>query len=221
MLTSTTESCAALLWLALALAVCAGGSQGASLQDQLEKRAPFSSWAGKREVSSFQQHRPDLAQLLHDLQELYTIEGEEQAAGRIFSPVKRAPFSSWAGKKRAPFSSWAGKRAPFSSWAGKRAPFSSWAGKKRSSSEELWDDEPDEGMELASGHRIKRSSAEDEAVGDGGDDDDSLIHARRRRGANSFSAWGGKRFARNVQNSEIMPVRVMRPQRAAFSAWGG
>jgi len=46
-----------------------------------------------------------------------------------------------------------------------------------------------------------------------------------RRGANSFSAWGGKRaaelrrFARNAP--DLVPVRVLRPQRAAFSAWGG
>lgn len=127
-------------------------------------------------------------------------------------PGKRAPFSSWAGKK---------KRAPFSSWAGKRAPFSSWAG-KRSALAPL-EVEAVEDASNGVNRRFKRSSAEAaEEQGEG--------HLRQRRGANSFSAWGGKRasqlrrFTRNAPSAPGdggVPVRVLRPQRAAFSAWGG
>lgn len=173
----------------------------------LDKRAPFSSWAGKRS-----DHQADAAQLLHDLNELYMMQGgnDYEEVAPIHS-AKRAPFSSWAGK-RAPFSSWAGKRAPFSSWAGKRAPFSSWAGKRSAWPAQMEEEErPDEKL------RYKRSS-EEEA--------DDVMDVRQRRGANSFSAWGGKRaklrrFTRNVPIEGLVPVRVLRPQRAAFSAWGG
>ena len=207
-----------LLWsCVLLVCLCTLPSTGSSLAlapshgHESIKRAPFSSWAGKR--STLTAARPDMAQLMHDLQELYLLKGGENAeVAMMGSPAKRAPFSSWAGK-RAPFSSWAGKRAPFSSWAGKRAPFSSWAGKR--SSEEDWqlDDDVEEGP-----RRFKRSSEEEEGLVD--------EHARQRRGANSFSAWGGKRtqlrrFTRNVPTEGMVPVRVLRPQRAAFSAWGG
>ena len=203
------SSCALVLACGLfSLPAAAGSSLGAPSHDA-DKRAPFSSWAGKR--STLTATRPDMAQLIHDLQELYMLNGGAQEVDP--APVKRAPFSSWAGK-RAPFSSWAGKRAPFSSWAGKRAPFSSWAGKR--SSEETWDlDDAEEAP-----HRFKRSSDEEE------NEEEAGMHARQRRGANSFSAWGGKRsqlrrFTRNVPSDGMVPVRVLRPQRAAFSAWGG
>ncbi|TRY68455.1 hypothetical protein TCAL_14202 [Tigriopus californicus] len=191
--------------------------------------APFSSWAGKRSTSPQfpfpSARRPDLAQMMHELQELYTSEyGDDSSLHQEeeYLPMsKRAPFSSWAGK-RAPFSSWAGKRAAFSSWAGKRAPFSSWAG-KRSGGTGLGDRviEDDDSEEVSNNRRFKRSSEEELSLGSAGEP-----QVRSRRGANSFSAWGGKRaqlqrFTRDVHNDAMVPVRVMRPHRAAFSAWGG
>lgn len=219
----------------------------ASLSAAPSQAAPFSSWAGKRSGGGGFEgpaHQPDLAQLLHDLQELYMLQGGSPNDLEYLHPAaasaeKRAPFSSWAGK-RAPFSSWAGKRAPFSSWAGKRAPFSSWAGKRSGANGQLsgafLDDEDLAAVEAAdmeAKHRIKRSSVEDEAAAAEAAilDEDSLEeHARQRRGANQFSAWGGKRnsnnnnqlrrFTRNAAPN-LVSVKVMRPQRAAFSAWGG
>jgi hypothetical protein len=60
-----------------------------------------------------------------------------------------------------------------------------------------------------------------------------LQQLNKRGGGNSFSAWGGKKrsshfdFAkfikessRSRRNSGDLP-KVMRPARAAFSAWGG
>lgn len=192
--------------------------------------APFSSWAGKRSTSPqfpFQTaRRPDLAQMMHDLRELYTSENGDDSSlhqdqEEEYLPMsKRAPFSSWAGK-RAPFSSWAGKRAAFSSWAGKRAPFSSWAG-KRSGGFVNRIGEDDDAEDGSNNGRFKRSSEEEVSSGfEGGEPQE-----RTRRGANSFSAWGGKRaqlqrFTRDVHNDAMVPVRVMRPHRAAFSAWGG
>ncbi len=200
--------------------------------------AAFSSWAGKRSDSSNENdlanlllHRSspgEVQQLLRDLVRREQEEEEAAAAAAEYedlfgAPAKRAPFSSWAGK-RAPFSSWAGKRAPFSSWAGKRAPFSSWAG-KRSAEAPM---EPQEGDDdPGRPRRIKRSSAEAEEDSQ----EEGAAHTRQRRGANSFSAWGGKRanglrrFTRNAPNGDrsmsLVPVRVLRPSRAAFSAWGG
>ena len=198
--------------------------------------APFSSWAGKRSGPPMApsaaggqpgNHRADLAQILHDLRELYMLENYEDAenepqpqprypAVEDYYPAaqKRAPFSSWAGKKkRAPFSSWAGKR--------KRAPFSSWAGKRSAPIEDEEENETEEGA----ARRMKRSSEEDEELLAGGAAQEL---GRQRRGANSFSAWGGKRtallrrFTRDVHSdSGIVPVKVLRPHRAAFSAWGG
>lgn len=193
--------------------------------------APFSSWAGKRSAPLSLLHRPapatqDLAQLIHDLRELYMLQGGTsppgmEAADYAEEPTmdeqmeKRAPFSSWAGK-RAPFSSWAGKRAPFSSWAGKRAPFSSWAGKRSAPS---YDDDADAASSDEGKLRLKRSS------------DESGEFSRDTRSGNSFSAWGGKRvpllrFTRNApvaapSANQLVPVSRLRPQRAAFSAWGG
>ena len=148
--------------------------------DSFEKRAPFSSWAGKRAYPSHARN-PSVAEILREYEELQSMN----------------------------------KRAPFSSWAGKRAPFSSWAGKRSSPHfNHLEDSQEVRG-------RYKRSSGEDF------EDDDVEMHPRQRRGANSFSAWGGKRaelrrFTRNAPiESGLMPMRVLRPQRAAFSAWGG
>lgn len=181
----------------------AHGSYDVVEAQDLEKRAPFSSWAGKRSGDNrVVSLRPVVAELLREIQEL---RAEELENGARFD--KRAPFNSWAGKKRAPFSSWAGK---------KRAPFSSWAGKR--SSEETWDDEV---LDNNVKHRFKRSS--DESGEETGDDDHG--YARKRRGAGSFSAWGGKKRAtslrRFTRNAPIEGMRVLRPQRAAFSAWGG
>ena len=77
------------------------------------------------------------------------------------------------------------------------------------------------------GLRIKRSSAEYEP-----EDELESGAPRVRRGA-GFSAWGGKRsltentndvtgrrFARNT-NAVEEGHKVVRPARAAFSAWGG
>lgn len=57
-------------------------------------------------------------------------------------------------------------------------------------------------------------------------------HFDRHIRANSFSAWGGKRDdlaelikakleARSRRNSADSAIKVIRPARAAFSAWGG
>lgn len=208
--------------LSIQFAVGLGGGE-----DELmarEVRAPFSSWAGKRSVAPRQASSgvstEDLAQLIHDLKEIYMLERGKEVrefldhfpAGEPMSAEKRAPFSSWAGKR----SSFAGKRAPFSSWAGKRAPFSSWAGKRS-----LESDEDNSKV------RVKRSSDEDE---------DELERPRRSA---SFSAWGGKRSGgearrrivrqtgqtasnHNRDKAELKPLR--RPARShgsVFSAWGG
>jgi hypothetical protein len=196
--------------------------------------APFSSWAGKR--SGYGNDGPlmrgsgpgaaasndgrSVSKFLSELNSLYAAGYPRQ---QVMEDEDAAfPYASAAQQKRAPFSSWAGKRAPFSSWAGKRAPFSSWAGKRSAS---MLEEEPAEQEMMMSGHRFKRSSAEE-----GDDEEDEAVHTRDRRGANSFSAWGGKRnhqlkrFTRNAPNGRSMslvPVRVLRPSRAAFSAWGG
>lgn len=204
-------------------------SQGGALA------APFSSWAGKRSapaLSARADHRADLAQILHDLQELYLLENYEDQEPVVESHYPTAEDYYQVGQKRAPFSSWAGKRsgdmnkrAPFSSWAGKkkRAPFSSWAG-KRSAPTAINED-------AGEARRLKRSSEEgsDGLDQDGeGMNQEMVGHSRERRGANSFSAWGGKRtallrrFTRDVHSDAgIVPVKVLRPHRAAFSAWGG
>ena len=82
------------------------------------------------------------------------------------------------------------------------------------------------------GHRIKRSSAEfqldDDSEGEAGQ-----VSNRVRRGA-GFSAWGGKRSLTELNEDESSKKRVarntnaveeghrvVRPARAAFSAWGG
>ena len=54
---------------------------------------------------------------------------------------------------------------------------------------------------------------------------------RYRRGGSSFSAWGGKRndlvdyikahLAARSRRGDDSPIKVIRPARAAFSAWGG
>ena len=188
--------------------------------------APFSSWAGKRSEGGHG-GAPDLAQLLHDLQEFYMLQGSRYPA----APTE-LDYMPPSAEKRAPFSSWAGKRAPFSSWAGKRAPFSSWAGKRSGGPQPQEQDsflDDSDIAEMEAKHRIKRSSVEDEPfVHQIQEEGDSLEdHTRQRRGANQFSAWGGKRnqlhnrFTRNAPNNLLVPVKVMRPQRAAFSAWGG
>ena len=83
-------------------------------------------------------------------------------------------------------------------------------------------------QQLQAGHRFKRSS---------GEIDDDMEATRVRRGA-GFSAWGGKRslngdlsldsedfgkkrIARNTNAVEEGHKVVVRPARAAFSAWGG
>lgn len=191
---------------------CAQGSTGDdSLGMVRDTRAPFSSWAGKRSLpDEVNLSTDDLAQLIHELKELYMLEKGNQVREMMeklrgdlavdMSAEKRAPFSQWAGK-RAAFSSWAGKRAPFSSWAGKRAPFSSWAGKRSVSSEE----------EEEGNVRVKRSS-----------DESDEVHRERRQA--SFSPWGGKRsrFVRDVSKTEMKPLRrPARSQGQVFSAWGG
>ena len=197
--------------------------------------APFNSWAGKRSSSSVwspssevapssinQYTREELSRLIHELRDALVRQRQEEdeveedygpyyPTNLIAAADKRAAFNSWAGK-RAPFNSWAGKRAPFNSWAGKRAPFNSWAGKRSVG----------DSMDHS---RSKRSSGEEM------DDDDDSHRVRR---ANSFSAWGGKRarlrrFARNDADAvsdggdglSLGQIKVLRPNRAAFSAWGG
>ena len=80
----------------------------------------------------------------------------------------------------------------------------------------------------SAGHRFKRSSAELDI------DEESDGTTRVRRGA-GFSAWGGKRsLTENVDDDDFAKKRiarntnaaedghrVVRPARAAFSAWGG
>jgi hypothetical protein len=144
---------------------------------------------------------------------------------------KTTPFSSWAGKRSAPAEEEVlqryldeAKRAAFSSWAGKRAAFSSWAGKRADTSLDDYyvEQENDDGSDDR--RRIKRESTEaDSSEGE-------TMVARERRGVktpSAFSAWGGKRsdvlqrrFARDAAFGDAL-FKVMRPHRAAFSAWGG
>ena len=81
----------------------------------------------------------------------------------------------------------------------------------------------------SAGHRFKRSSAELDI-----DEESEGAATRVRRGA-GFSAWGGKRsLTENVDEDDFAKKRiarntnaveeghrVVRPARAAFSAWGG
>lgn len=91
---SLLASAPALVAAALLLVATAAPASGYP-----EKRAPFSSWAGKRSDPAVDM---DLRRLLHDLQELYTLQQEqaEQDEEDLDEEaiVKRAPFSSWAGK---------------------------------------------------------------------------------------------------------------------------
>jgi len=170
------------------------------------RRAPFSSWAGKRSGESIVvPTSAGLRGLIERLQQLYSQQRQEENGGP--REIKRAPFNSWAGK-RAPFNSWAGKRAPFSSWAGKRAPFSSWAG-KRSSEEEIKDEDllanhgDDRFGDAQHSNRVKRSSGEyfeeQPSTGNGNshvrvarEAAQSKQLRRRVRSNTAFSAWGGK-----------------------------
>jgi len=137
------------------------------LQETVEKRAPFSSWGGKRtNIDEFDEF---------DENEI----------------PKRASFSSWGGK-RAPLGIQGDKRAPLGSL--KRAPI---------------------------GGLGKRAPL-------GGLDQDLYL---QKRGGSSFSAWGGKRSAELADyikahlaarsRRDDSPIKVIRPARAAFSAWGG
>lgn len=185
-------------------------------------RRPFNSWAGKRSGEMDEASNGQLNSFLHELRDFIMMTGNHPIYA--YQQGKRAnprPFHSWAGKKkRAPFNSWAGKK--------KRAPFNSWAGRKRSvefPEEGVNDVEEDDDYKL----RTKRSSSEYSEEEDGKD-----AASRRRRFRNPrqvqvpFSAWGGKRgimdeesrrrFTRNV---DLTNLKVMRPARAAFSAWGG
>jgi len=214
-------ACVALILVVFEASLVLGEGEVGGSRPVREKRAPFSSWAGKRS-SEEDLSAAEMAQLVHELEDMYQLHNSAEADD-VSGLSKRAPFSSWAGN-RAPFSSWAGKRAPFSSWAGKRAPFSSWAGKRSV--------EDDDQAQLAylhqqqpAGHRYKRSS---------GEIDDDTESTRVRRGA-GFSAWGGKRSLTGVDDEDMGKKRiarntnaveeghkvVVRPARASFSAWGG
>merc|ERR1712179_513985 len=122
--------------------------------------------------------------------------------------ARQAGFSSWAGKR-----SGRNQQQAFSSWAGKRAPFNSWAG-KRSSEEDLIT-EPE-------CVRRKRSSDEsDLAEPDppvGGQDAHGLLHGAGEAHGRLHGA--GARFARDLRDNSAV-VKVYRPVRATFSAWGG
>ena len=123
--------------LAMLLLVTLGHTLGYTLSDyyklydQLDEeeyrpfnravRAPFNSWGAFR---SWGHHLPNFHSapntITHRAIDIPTQYEMEKLP--TTEEIKRAPFSSWAGK-RAPFNSWAGKRAPFNSWAGKRARF--------------------------------------------------------------------------------------------------
>ncbi|CAB4054434.1 unnamed protein product [Lepeophtheirus salmonis] len=101
-----------------------------------------------------------------------------------------------------------GTGTPFNAWGGKRkvTPFNAWAGKRS-----IYLDGDDE--EAFKANRYKRAS------------EDMTRDPNERKYAKMsipFSAWGGKRgllrFARNVN---VPSLKVMRPARAVFSAWGG
>merc|ERR1712183_106922 len=98
------------------------------------------------------------------------------------------------------------RQQAFSAWAGKRAPFSSWAG-KRSGEMPIYHEVPEY---ASSGHmRRKRSS------GESFEDSEETQFEKRSNG-------GSNRFARDIREPAVgRPVKVFRPQRATFSAWGG
>ena len=104
-MTTRTAATALLLMAVAALSALADAAPSTS------KRAPFSSWAGKRSSgltlnsNEFSGSGEDVDALVRELQELYLAqqqreeEAEEAAAARAEEDmVKRAPFSSWAGK---------------------------------------------------------------------------------------------------------------------------
>ncbi len=104
-MTTRTTATALLLVAVTALSALADAAPSTS------KRAPFSSWAGKRSSgltlnsNEFSGSGEDVDALVKELQELYLAqqqreeEAEEAAAAQAEEDmVKRAPFSSWAGK---------------------------------------------------------------------------------------------------------------------------
>jgi len=127
--------------------------------------------------------------------------GYVRGALPVMEKRRQQAFSAWAGKR-------GGRSQAFSSWAGKRAPFSSWAG-KRSGEMPIYHEVPEY---ASSGHmRRKRSSGESFE-----DFEESNQDLEKR------SSGGSNRFARDIREPAVgRPVKVFRPQRATFSAWGG
>lgn len=141
-----------------------------------------------------------MARFLRDYYEKYRF--QDRLENEVNNVHKRAPFSSWGGKRSLPRDSMSEleELAHEQQEEGsrlKRKPFSAWGGKRS----ELPLHQDSETSEMA------------------------------KRGVKAFSAWGGKRsagfdedsflrrYTRNVDG--MIPVRVLRPHRASFSAWGG
>jgi len=156
------------------------------------------------------------ALLARGAQEGYdTLDQDIRLLGKRARP---AGFSSWAGKRggrnqQQAFSSWAGKRSgrnqqqAFSSWAGKRAPFNSWAG-KRSSEEEI----------IHEPEYVRRKRSSDET--DLAEPDPPAVVPGGGLDQHGLVPGSGARFARDLRDSSAV-VKVYRPVRATFSAWGG
>lgn len=140
-----------------------------------------------------------MAKFLRDFYQKYRFQDRlENESNRLH---KRAPFSSWGGKRSLPRDSMSElEELAQGTEEGsrlKRKPFSAWGGKRSV-------------MPL---------------------NQDSETSQMSKRGVKAFSAWGGKRsagfdedsflrrYTRNVDG--MIPVRVLRPHRASFSAWGG
>ncbi|XP_076455740.1 uncharacterized protein LOC143290280 [Babylonia areolata] len=203
------------------------------LSEDVEKRASFSAWAGKRTVQQYNEYDPSTS--------LQTPGGTEQS-----QQWKRGAFSVWAGKrapsvgngedyaKRGAFSVWAGKRAPsvgngedyakrrgFSVWAGKRsedlsttdpskrAAFSVWAGKRST----LYgpNDSSRKGPYGAQSGEANPSKRGPFSVwaGKRSDDTDSVSPSKR----GPFNVWAGKRSEH--------PEAADAEKRGPFSVWAG
>lgn len=186
----------------------------------VERRSPIEEWtdkdSNKEELSS-----ADLDKIATDLEELSQIRRMEDFAANQ-ELIKRTRFSSWGGK-RTPFSAWGGKRSVHPRWNFKRTPsYVSSAGKYEMPN---YDD-------LVSDLVSQMETVERDQLNFGNED------GRRIRRGVAFSSWGGKRSSpeevddssrtRSSRNPHMSggddnkgTAKVVRPARAAFSAWGG
>merc|ERR1712012_398015 len=104
-------------------------------------------------------------------------------------------------RRQQAFSAWAGKRG------GRPQAFSSWAG-KRGGEMPIYHEVP----EYASSTHMRRKRSSGESFEESGE----TAMEKRSRGDR------GNRFARDIREPTVgRQVKVFRPQRATFSAWGG